>query len=196
MANEKKPVGQAITTPKFRVSYPNLFKPRTSKDFPDKKPTFSIDMIFSKKADLSVLTKEVNRVKTEKWGPKEKWPKGLRSPFKDGDEKENEEYKGCFYATATSQRKVPVYDRDGTSEIVETDDSFYPGCFARAKVVIYTYEAKGNKGVALGLRGVQKWEDGEALGGGVSVKPGDFDSVEDQATAESSDEEVDLDSLV
>jgi hypothetical protein len=46
---------------------------------------------------------------------------------------------------------------------------FYSGCFGRASVTFYPYNASGSKGIACGLNNIQKLEDGERLGGGSSA---------------------------
>jgi hypothetical protein len=46
---------------------------------------------------------------------------------------------------------------------------FYSGCYGRASLTFYPYNAKGSKGIACGLNNLQKLEDGEKLGGGSSA---------------------------
>ena len=73
-----------VLTPKFRVSFPNVFKAHS---FNNSDPFYSITMLFDKDTDISALKKIANAAKKEKWGDKP--PKGLRSPFRDGNEKES-----------------------------------------------------------------------------------------------------------
>ena len=48
-------------------------------------------------------------------------------------------------------------------------NEFYSGCYGRASVTFYPYNASGNKGIACGLNNVQKQEEGDRLGGGTSA---------------------------
>lgn len=181
-----------LITPKAILSYPNLFKPRVSKEYPDAVPTYTADLLFSSNADLTAIKKRIQEVKIETWGSKDKWPKGIRSPFKDGNEKANNpEYKDKIYFTATSQRPVKVFDVD-KSEVLGDDGTVYAGCVVAASVVVYAYNTKGNKGVSIGLRGLKKLADGKQFGGGKLASADDFDSVDDSG---SDDEDTDSESL-
>jgi hypothetical protein len=54
------------------------------------------------------------------------------------------------------------------SSIIDPSE-FYSGCFGRASITFYAYNAQGSKGIACGLNNLQKLEDGEALGGATSA---------------------------
>lgn len=175
-----------VLTPEFRASYPAVFKPR--KNDLNGKDEFDIVMLFPKDADLSGLKAAAKAAIKKKWGDKP--PAGLRSPFRDQGEKQAKSgdglaaghVEGAIFIRAKSTmapgvvgpRKDPA-----TGKLEELDErSFYAGCYARAKVNAYAYDNKGNKGVAFGLRNVQKLRDGESLGGGFSRPEDDFDAVE------------------
>ena len=61
-------------------------------------------------------------------------------------------------------------------------DEFYSGCYGRASINFYPFDAAGNKGIAVGLNNLQKMEDGERLAGGSSAED-DFGSDEDDLLA-------------
>lgn len=154
-----------LITPEFRVSFPAVFRPDS---FGDGDPKFRITMLFPKGADLGKLKKAVKATAIERWG--DKLPEKLRSPFRDGSEKEHlDGYEaGVTFVPATSDVQPNVCDRN-KEEILSARD-FYAGCYARAILVPFAYDTKGNKGVSFGLRDVQKIRDGDPFGGGGSMK--------------------------
>lgn len=170
MATEK------VLTPKFRVSFPAVFVPRSPMDGAE--PKYSVVMLFPKDADLSKLKKIAKDAVTEKWG--DKVPKNLRNPFRDGNEKELEGYEGMIFVTASSKMKPGIVNAN-REPIISADD-FYAGCYARATVNAYAYDKNGNAGVAFGLKNIQKLEEGEPFSG--RTKPeDDFDAVGDGSSA-------------
>lgn len=170
MATEK------VLTSKFRVSFPAVFVPRSAMDGAE--PKYSLVMLFPKTEDISKLKAIAKAAVVEKWG--DKVPKDLRSPFRDGDEKELDGYAGCTFITASSKQKPGLVD--GNREPIISADEFYAGCYARATVNAYAYDRNGNKGVAFGLQNIQKLGEGEPFSG--RTKPeDDFDAVTDAAPA-------------
>lgn len=155
-----------LVTLEFRASFVNVFRPqRPMPGDEDKKPKYSITMLFPKGADLSAMKAMARQAAVDKWGPDtSKWPGGLRNPFRDQGDKPYEGYvAGCVYVTATSDRKPGLVDAQMNPIIEEAD--FYSGCYARASVRAFAYDKKGNRGIAFGLQNVQKIKDGEPLGG-------------------------------
>jgi hypothetical protein len=154
-----------IVTPKARASYAYVF--RTQKPMnPQQEAKYSLVLLFEAGADLSALKMAAHAAVIEKWGPdKEKWPKNLRSPFRDQGEKEGTDgyVKGSIFITATSKLRPGVVDAK-VQDILEEKD-FYSGCYCRASVRPFAYDNAGNRGVAFGLQHVQKLADGEPLGG-------------------------------
>lgn len=162
MTKEKKKNPLQISTPKFRVSFPELFTAKTNDD--GENPEYSLKMLFSKKTDMTEMKRVVERAAKEKWG--DKVPKSLQRPFVDGDTKDYDGYEGQIVVRASSKYKPKVCDRDPNVEITSSED-LYPGCYARAVVLARAYEAKDKKGtvmkrgVSFRLVAVQKWEEGE-----------------------------------
>lgn len=174
-----------MITPKFRVSYPHLFKAQSPK--PGDKPKYSVTMLLPKNANLTGSTlatddvpareisiKEVIRnAKIAEFGPdKANWPE-LDSPVVDGDDPDHigkDGYKGHWIIKATSNEdaKPGLVDAEGLP-ITQTSD-FYPGCYARAYVYAYVWfypnrEKPMKKGVGFIVDHVQKLADGKAFGG-------------------------------
>lgn len=156
-------------TPSFRVSFPSVFE--ATSGFEGQEAKFSITMLFPKETDLSGMKKLVDEAIAEKWG--NKVPKDLRSPFRDGDEKELDGYAGHTYVKATSKTRPGIVDKDLVPIISSSD--FYAGCYARATVTVFAYDRTGNKGVSFGLQNIQKLDDGEAFSGKKSAEE-DFKS--------------------
>lgn len=174
-----------VLTPEFRASFVYVFTPQKSDD-PTKKPKYSVTMLFPKNADLSLLKKAVQDVMVEKFGQdKAKWPL-LRSPFRDQKDKADK-YKGyepgCICITATSIDQPGVVDAN-VQRIINPSE-FYSGCYAVATVNAFYYDNKGNKGVAFGLRNLQKTREGDPLGNR-SNPESDFTPVEGGQTSLSS----------
>lgn len=163
-----------IVTPKFRVSYPNVFTAK--KNELNGKEEYSMVCLFEKGADLSALKNAVKEAMEEKWGSdQKKWPTNIRSPFRDQGEKVKLDpetgnkmlpsglVEGAIFITVKSKDRPQLVDQN-KQEIFEASE-FYAGCYARASVNVYAYDAKGNKGVAFGLGNIQKLADGEPLTG-------------------------------
>jgi len=163
-------------TPEFRVAFPRVFKPSEAKAGFDSK--YSVVMLFPKNTDLKELKRAAFNAATEKWGAKEKWPKNLKLPFRDGDEKADlSGYAGHIFINATSKDRPGVVDQK-RAPITETDGAFYAGCYARATVIAFAYDNMGNKGVSFALQNLQKLRDGEQFSGRRRAED-EFDEVDD-----------------
>lgn len=170
-------------TPEFRVSFPSVFEPKA---FEGQEAKYSITMLFGENIDLgkaaSGSTNSMKRIAhaaaVEKWGPdKEKWPRKLRMPFRDGDEKQDlEGYAGHIYVTASSKAQPGLIDQSKRPILNERD--FYPGCYARAELIAFAYDKAGNRGVSFSLQNIQKLRDGDSFSGRKNAEDV-FEAVED-----------------
>ena len=79
-----------LVTPKATLSFPHLFLPQAAAQGAE--PKYSASLIFDSGADLSELKKAANDAVIEKWPDLKTRPKTLKSPFRDGAEKELEGY--------------------------------------------------------------------------------------------------------
>ena len=174
MAKEKMDIKlKKCMTPEFRVSFPNVFKPRAFTEGQEAK--YSIACLFSKNTDLKELKRAATNALIEKWGPKEKWPKNLDMPFRDGDDKpELDGYAGTIYINAKSKQRPGLVGATKVNgelpSLTEDSGDFYAGCYARASLIAYAYETGANKGVAFALQNIQKLRDGEAFSGKKAAK--------------------------
>lgn len=167
-----------VITGKIRLSYLNVFTPKAI-DGGDPKYSASILIPKSDKATLKKIDaaiKNAIEVGKGKWGGKV--PKNIKLPLRDGDEEreDDEAYAGHFFVNASSNTKPGIIDRDRT-EILDSTE-IYSGCYARVSINFYAFDVNGNRGIACGLNNIQKWADGEPLGGRARAED-EFDEIED-----------------
>lgn len=182
-----------VLTPKFRLSYPNVFKARLNEL--NGKEEYSVVALFPKNADLSALKKAVDQAMNEKWGDEKKRPKGITTPFRDQGERAKEVdgketmpagyEKGAVFVNLKSQRRPGLVDQNLQDIIEETE--IYAGAWARATVSAFAWEFKSaqgavlKRGVSFGLLNLQKVSDGDPLIGKSSPQE-DFSPIEIDST--------------
>lgn len=187
-----------LNTPKFRVSYPNVFKAMRNKL--SGKDEFSVVCLFKKGEDLGQLKAAAQQAIIEKWGAdKDKWPKNLRSPFRDQAELAKEvdgkrimpvgHEEGAIFMRLKSSQRPGVVDQN-VQDIID-ESQFYAGCWARASVNAYAYDQAGNRGVSFGLGNIQKIGEGEPLGNR-SKPEQDFAPIKTEETAASTGSATDI----
>src|SRR5699024_974835 len=159
-----------IVTSKVRFSYLNAFKPFAMNEGDE--PRYSTQIIIPK-SDKALVKKINKAIKDALEEGKDKFggkiPKTYKSPLRDGDEErdDDETYENAYFLNAKNKHKPGVVDAE-LNPIID-EEEFYSGCYGRASITLYAFNANGNKGVAVSLNNLQKLEDGEKLGGGVSV---------------------------
>ena len=169
-----------IVTGKVRFSYANVFEPQSVNG---SEPKYSVSLIIPKsdKKTLDKINKAIEVAKKEgvsKLGGK--IPANLKTPLRDGDldRPDDEAYSNSYFINANSKVKPGIVDKDLLA--IMDPSELYSGCYGRASIVLYAYNANGNKGIAAGLQNLQKLEDGEPLGG-ISRPEDDFEAVDDDA---------------
>lgn len=165
---------EKILTPAFRVAFPSVFKKRAYEGGDEK---YEITMLFPKNTDISLLQKAADAALDATYSGKKARPKGLKFPFRDGDEVEWDGYAGCTAVKATSLYRPNVVDRK--LQTIDDEELFYAGCWARATVNAFCYDKKGNKGVTFGLQNVQFLRDDEPFTGRTTGEE-DFDELPDE----------------
>jgi hypothetical protein len=162
-----------VVTGKVRFSYTNVFVPKAGMDGGAPKYSVSILIPKSDKEGVAKLQKAFEDCKTSNsafFGGS--IPKMLKGGLRDGDaERDDEAYAGHYFINANSAQKPDIVDAN--RETLFDASEFYSGCYGRASVTFYPYNAAGSKGIACGLNNLQKLEDGEKLGG-VSSAAADF----------------------
>lgn len=155
-----------IVTPIGISSFINLKEPRAISEGAE--PRYSITLIFDRTAQNSQAFKNleagIDQALKSKWPTRV--PAGLRSPFRDGGEKEGvyEGYKrGDIFINPWSKNKPGVVDINRQDMI--SLDEVHAGWTARATVRPFAYDTGGNKGVGLFLDNVQFLRAGKRLDG-------------------------------
>jgi len=175
-----------VITNKVRLSYANLFEPKSINGGDEK---YSVSLLIPK-TDKETLKLIKEAIATAKEAGKGKWagkiPAVLKEPLRDGDEErpDDEVYAGCYFINASSKNKPGLVNQ--LMKEIESEDELYSGCYARVSINFYAFNANGNKGIACGLNNVQKLADGERLGGGFTNPSSDFEEVEIEADEDDS----------
>lgn len=77
------------------------------------------------------------------------------------------------WVVRTSNKVVPkCFDRHGVG-IIDMNE-IYSGCYIRALVHAFAYDNQSGSGIGFTIDGIQKWADGERLGGGYEANANDF----------------------
>ena len=200
MATVSKP---ARTTPPVRLSFANqLWVPKAG----DNGVWYSVALMFDKnssadKAFLKDLRADYEAVLAEQWPDESKRPRipFIGGPIKDGDVALNKsgiplkekypDYAGHWIMSVGTSDQPPIVGRemvaDGTGQMalrrITDSNEVYSGCLAKVNVNAYARTRQDNPGGSFGLNGVQKWEEGERIGGGRAAV-GDMFEGEESAT--------------
>lgn len=200
-----------VKTGKVRLSYANLFTPKTYQG----KTAWSCVLLIDKSFDVSDLEVAAQNACIEKWGSDtEKWPSKvirikdkkvrksiLNWPIKDGDKDKADkvEYEGMYFINTNCKKRAPQVVDQKLKKIGEGD--IKSGDYVRAVMIANAWETEDGtaKGVSFTLQMVQLWEEGEAFGGGRDASE-EFDELpiddpqdEDEETSDSEDEDGEID---
>ena len=158
-----------VMTPMFRVSFPALDKPALGPDGTGEEKygvrCLVPKTLTGKDAELMEgLKAACVTVATDFFG-KGNIPKNLKKPIKDGDEGDTEYERGYWAFSAKTAYKPGVVDekcRELTDD--EIKEKVYPGCWARATVLVGATDRAGNKCVYMILSNLQKVRDDKPFG--------------------------------
>ena len=162
-----------------RISFANIFEPKSINGSEAK---YSVSCLIPKddKKTLLAIHKAVEAAKEDgkvrKWGGK--IPPNLKLPLRDGDidRPDDEAYADSYFINASSREQPGVVDR---KRVPITDPlALYSGCYVRASINLYPFNANGNRGIAAGLGNLQFWCDGEPLNGRMKAED-EFDALDD-----------------
>lgn len=103
--------------------------------------------------------------------------------FKDGDAdidgvEKKEEYKNSYTVKTISYKKIIVINKDKT-EIEESDDLIYGGCYVNAWIELKPFHNL-EQGVNATVKVIQYRSAGERFGGGLSVSFDEIPFIEDE----------------
>ncbi len=175
---------KVITGVNTRWSYANVWEPKAMEGG---KPKFSVSLIIPKSD--SVTVGKIRAAIEEAYRDGQSKLKGngksvpalstLRTPLRDGDidRPDDPAYANSYFVNANSTTAPGVVDAN-RNEILDKSE-VYSGCYGRASISFYAFNANGNKGIACGLNNLQKIKDGEPLGGRASAES-DFATEEDE----------------
>lgn len=174
-----------VVTGKVRLSYVHLFEPWAADA--DTDPKYSCVILIPKddKKTLGAIRRAIQAA-AEAGAAKHfggKVPKNLATTLRDGDDDEkvdpdnSPEYAGHMFMNVSSKTRPGLVDRNVLPVLDSTE--IYSGCYARVDMNAFSYNVKGNRGVSFGLNNVQKWADGEYLGGRSRAEDA-FDALDDE----------------
>lgn len=180
MATSNTPNNTRIVTGEVRLSYANVWEP---KSIQGGAPKYSVSLIIPK-SDTETLTAISRAIDaaieagTAKFGGKTPNKAALKLPLRDGDiEKDDEAYAGAMFLNANSQTPPQIVDANVAPVLDRAE--VYSGCYARVSLSFYAFNTNGNKGIACGLGNIQKLRDGDVLGGGHISAASDFGASDD-----------------
>ena len=173
-----------ITGVNTRWSYANVWEPKAMEGG---KPKFSVSLIIPKSDTVTVG--KIKAAIEEAYRDGQSKLKGngksvpalstLRNPLRDGDLERPDDpaYANAYFVNANSTSAPGIVDA-AKNQIIDKSE-VYSGCYGRASISFYAYNANGNKGIACGLNNLQKIKDGEPLGGKASAES-DFATEDDE----------------
>ena len=175
---------KVITGVNTRWSYANVWEPKAMEGG---KPKFSVSLIIPKSDTVTVG--KIRAAIDEAYRDGQSKLKGngksvpalstLRNPLRDGDLERPDDpaYANAYFVNANSTSAPGIVDA-AKNQIIEKSE-VYSGCYGRASISFYAFNANGNKGIACGLNNLQKIRDGEPLGGKASAES-DFATEDDE----------------
>ena len=181
--------GIVLKVPKVRLSFPDLFEPRSIKSDPNSRPRYGVSAIldpsYPPHADaLKQIKAEIERIKKEGWGAKV--PGNLKvdilSNGDDNTDKEGNPYAGYagmkILRANAAETQAPVVLGKDNRELKKGDPAIYPGVYAHISFNLYISE-KISPRICCGLRSVKSLEYGEALAGRVIDGDREFEDFDD-----------------
>ena len=170
--------GTQVTITKCRVSFVNVWTPKSYNGGPEK---YSVTLLIPK-ADKASYDRIQKAIASAKDAFKQKNGKALPTACKttlydgNGTRPSGEEFgpecKDHWVITVSSNNKPMLVYPDKTQ--ITEGNVIYSGCHCRAIINFYGYDNAGNKGITAGLNGLMFLEDGEPLGG-ARVTESDWD---------------------
>lgn len=155
-------MAKTLTIGLVRFSYLHIWEPQTGDiDTGKYSASFLIPKSDTKTTEqIQKAIKEVFSENTDKLGTK---MSAVRSPLRDGNEKDAEEYENCFFLNAKSKDRPGIVDKH-CNPIIDKFD-IKSGDYGFASISLFPYNQNGNKGIGVALNHIMKVKDGESLGG-------------------------------
>jgi len=131
---------------------------------------------------------------------KEKWdkkPAGMQDwTVREGDDEDfaHSFEKSFINPKANRQPKVFTKKKTILTEVQESDDILYPGCFVFAVIDCFAYDGNKEKkikpGATLGLQHLVFWKAGEAIGYDGNPDDSDYDGMESEEDEDDDDDMI------
>lgn len=173
-----------IRTPKGRLVYPSLFKPRLQKGETDQsKAKYQATLLIPKGANIDAMKEEVAAVLRDNFSEQMRKTTKIKTPFlKTADQPRFAEFAEDFpvmiRCNATYKPDVVGPNNGAVGEDREADE-VYGGRWARLSVRAFAYNRPDSKGVSFGLQNVQLLDHAESIAGGRARAETEFESVGD-----------------
>ena len=159
-----------VVTGKVRFSYANIFEPKAPNGGGE--PKYSVTLLIPK-SDTATVEKIKNAMAEArenfcKRNGATALPQKPNHTLHDGDGTRDSgdpygpECKGCYVITVSSKQKPVIVDNFRNP--ITDPGEVYSGCYGRASINFYGYNANGKKGISAGLLSIQKLHDGEPFG--------------------------------
>ncbi|GHU68080.1 hypothetical protein FACS1894184_09220 [Clostridia bacterium] len=160
---EKSPT--KVVTGVVRLSYSNVWEPKSVRGGT---PKYSASLIIDKKdsTTITAIQAAIDAAMANASEKIKKAPKAtLKMPLKDGDEyrPSDKPYENSLFVNALSLDPPMILDL--ARNPITDKSQVYSGCYIRASLNFYAFDADVNKGIACGLNGIQLVRKGEPLGG-------------------------------
>lgn len=161
-----------LVTPPFRISFPHCFVAEPGPDGGAKKFGGTAiwrpgDFTDNDKKQWQKIKDALNDESVAAF--KKKWaeldPEVYKRGLRKGETKEMDGFgPGTIFASLTSKFRPGVVTINGVDVSPEEGNEhlLYAGCLCRATVNVYSYDVKGGKGVAIGLKNLQIISSDEA----------------------------------
>ncbi len=180
-----------------RLAFPTLWNPEQVQG--QGKPAYSAVLLIDKDdPQLDEINAELERVALEKWEAKAAAVlKSLRLNHKialrDGELKADQYdgYAGCMSLNGRNLIKPMVLDRDGKTELTESDGKVYAGCYVNAIIDFWAQDNQYGQRINSTLHKVQYYKEGDAFAGG-SMSDEEFEDLADDLAEEETEDMKDL----
>jgi hypothetical protein len=151
--------GTAVLTGLVRLAFVNAL---VAKPNPSGALKYSVTALIDPNDPVVPLIKEAcKEAAIDKWA--DKIPKGLRSPLRDGNEKDYAGFEGNLFVSCNSDNKPGIVD--AAAKPITDPERIYSGCWARLDINFFAYQKAGNVGIAAGLNNIQVLGDDEVFAG-------------------------------
>ena len=142
------------------LNFEHIFKPSTSKNYPDTEPKYNATFMLSKKNHGGQIA-EINKI-IDLIAKEQEWKKKAdKLTFRDGDESEIDSLAGYYTVKASSKNRPQIVHRD-LSPIIKDDGLIHNGNIVDAHIRFYFSTLW--KGITAELVSIQYKQDGEQLG--------------------------------